>query len=106
MKKIKIFRRRATVLGLTAIFTSATALAVTGVPPADDPSALSGPVISEELSNDLANQIPAMEGALEIQNHEFADVGLDNGLLTGTQDEGDGGKYDGERCSGRNRRIY
>ena len=95
------FRHQLTVVGLTAMFTAASSFAATnqlgdwvGAPPDGDPSVLTGPIISEELSDDLVDQIPAMEGALEIANHAHADVGVDNGLNTGTQAEGAGGGYD------------
>jgi FtsP/CotA-like multicopper oxidase with cupredoxin domain len=96
MQKKTTFRYQAAVLGLTAIFTTFTALAVTdhiGPPPVDDPSAFTGPFIGDTFSDALIGQESPMEGALEVQDGVHADVGINNGLTTGTQAEG-GGNYD------------
>ena len=91
-------RRPATLLGLTAMFSTMTVLAaidVVGPPPVDDPSAFTPLLIGNEINGvALEDMLPPMEGSLELQNHEFADPGIDNGLLTGTQAEGGGGGYD------------
>ncbi|HHL18706.1 MAG TPA: copper oxidase [Thiothrix sp.] len=74
-----------------------TAFAVTdftGPPPAGDPSAYTGPLVGEQLSQDLKNLPPPMEGGLETQNGATADAGINNGLTTGTQAQGGGGGYD------------
>ncbi|NIQ95151.1 MAG: hypothetical protein GWN87_13770, partial [Desulfuromonadales bacterium] len=36
-----------------------------GPPPADDPSAWTGPIVSESLADDLVNQPPTYKGAIE-----------------------------------------
>ena len=106
MTKKSTLRRPATLLGLTAMFSTMTALAaldVVGPPPADDVSALTPLLIGNEINGvALEDMIPPMEGALEIQNHAHADPGLDNSLLNGLQADDGGGececRHPGSHC--------
>ncbi|MDH5352854.1 MAG: multicopper oxidase domain-containing protein [Gammaproteobacteria bacterium] len=90
--------RQAVVLGFSALFTvfSATAaLDHVGPPPAGDPSAFTDPIIGGSIDGvALEDMVPPMEGALEIENGGHADPGVNNGLTTGMQLEGGGGRYD------------
>ena len=98
MKINKSIHHQLAIAGLSAMFTAAAVFAIepdyVGPPAADDPSAFTGPIVSEERSADLVQAIPAMEGALEIQNHKHVDPGLNNSLTNGIQAEGIGGLYD------------
>ena len=64
-----------------------------GSPPADDPSAWTGPIVSESLSDDLVNQPPTYKGAIEGgPTSTAADQGVSGSI---PEDELDGGgKYD------------
>ena len=98
MKRNKSIHHQIAIVGLSAIFTAAASFALEpdyiGPPAADDPSAYTGPIVSEERSEALVDAVPAMEGALEIQNGQHADIGINNGVFTGTMSEGAGGNYD------------
>ena len=86
--------QNATAQNVTESAENTQALDYIGPPPADDLSAFTGPIVSEERSDGLVDAIPAMEGALEIQNHKHGDPGLNNSLTNGIQAEGIGGQYD------------
>ena len=79
-------------LGFSLIAVAAT-LDYFGPPPAGDPSAWTGPIISEPLADDLVNQSPVYKGALEGgPTGTAADQGLTGAIA---EDELDGGgKYD------------
>ena len=92
MKRNKSIHHQITIVGLSAIFTAAASFALEpdyiGPPAADDPSEYTGPIVSEERSEALVDAVPAMEGALEIQNGQHADIGINNGVFTGPMSEG------------------
>ena len=61
-----------------------------GPPPADDPSAWTGPIVSEGLADDLTNQPPVYKGAIEGgPTGTASDQGF-TGLIS--EDELDGGR--------------
>ena len=94
MKINKSIHHQLAIAGFSAVFTAATVFAIepdyVGPPAADDPSAFTGPIVSEERSADLVDLIPAMEGALEIKDGKHVDPGLNNSLTNGIQAEGIG----------------
>ncbi|MEH6823073.1 MAG: multicopper oxidase domain-containing protein [Motiliproteus sp.] len=95
MKIKHSYSRQATVLGLSALFTTVSAMAVTdfiGPPPDDDPSAFTEPLFGNQIDGvNLQDSEPPMEGALEVTGGQHADAGINNGLTTGTQAEVEGG---------------
>ena len=67
---------------------SATTLDEFGPPPAGDPSAFTGPIIDENLADDLVNQTPVYKGALEGSPSETAyDQGI-SGYLSEVAQKG------------------
>jgi hypothetical protein len=75
-------------IGLGAVAFAAT-LDDFGPPPTGDPSAWTGPIVSESLAGDLSNQPPVYKGAIEGgPTGTAADQGV-TGLIS--EDELDGG---------------
>jgi hypothetical protein len=84
------------IVTLTFLASGLVAVAMTldyfGPPPAGDPSAWTGPIVSESLADDLKNQPPVYKGALEGgPTGTAADQGV-SGPISEDQLDG-GGKY-------------
>ena len=76
----------------SGLFAVAATLDYFGPPPAGDPSAWTGPIVSESLADDLSNQPPVYKGAIEGgPTGTAADQGA-TGLIAEDELDG-GGKY-------------